>query len=512
MVEVREVLRLWSLGESLRAITRLTGLDRKTVRRYVKAAEQAGCKVGEEADEAAVGEVIGRVRAQGAGEHGDSWAVCAAHRELLGEWLEKGVPLVKVQELLGRHAGVVVPYRTLHRYASKELGFGGRQRVTVRVAEGAPGEELQVDFGAVGWIREGSRRQRVWALVLTAVVSRHMFVWLTYRQSVADVVAGCEAAWEFFGGVFRVLIPDNLKAIVTLADRDKPRLCAAFVEYAQSRGFVVDPARVRHPQDKGRVERTVQYVQTSFFAGETFCTLAEAQRAAEGWCRDSAGTRLHGTTRQRPAEHFTREEKPLLLPVPEQPYEVAAWSEVRVQRDHHLVVAKALYSVPTAYIGERVQVRNGRDLVRIYHRGQLIKVHPRVGPGQRSTDAADYPPGVRELACRDQQALLAQARDAGSAIGTYAERLLAAPQPWMRLRHVYRLLGLVRRYAAPAVEQACARALEAEVVDVTRVARMVEQAVEQRPLPPRPEPAQARPLRFLRQPGEYRLVRGGDHE
>ena len=68
--------------------------------------------------------------------------------------------------------GVVVPYRTLHRYATRELGFGGR-RVTVRLAEGKPGEELQLDFGAVGWITEDGRRRRVWALVLVAAVSRH---------------------------------------------------------------------------------------------------------------------------------------------------------------------------------------------------------------------------------------------------------------------------------------------------------------------------------------------------
>ena len=513
VVEVREVVRLWSGGKSLRAITRLTGLDRKTVRRYVEAIKEAGCRQGEPATDALVGEVIGRVRAQGPGVRGEAWAACVKHRGLLAGWLKDDVPLSKVQELLWRHARVVVPYRTLHRYAARELGFGGR-RVTVRVADGKPGEELQLDFGAVGWLREGERRRRLWALVLTAVVSRHQFVWLAYRQSVADVVAGCEAAWAFFGGVFRVLIPDNLKAIVTAPDRDAPRLNPAFLEYAQARGFTVDPARVRHPQDKGRVERAVQYVQTSLFAGETFSTLVEAQAAAERWCRVTAGERIHGTTRQRPAEHFAREERQLLLPASEEPYEVAPWSQARVQRDHHLSAGKALYSVPTAYIGERVEVRKGRDLVRIYHRGQLIKVHPRVDPGQRSTDPTDYPPGVRELACRDQQALLAQAREAGAAIGVYAERLLDAPQPWSRMRHVYRLLGLVRRYAAPAVEQACTRALEADVVDVTRVVRMVEQAVEQRPLPVRLRPGDGahHELRFLRQASEYRLARGGDHE
>lgn len=512
VVEVREVVRLWSRGESQRAISRLSGLDRKTVRRYVEAAVESGCVAGEPVTDALVGEVIGRVRAQGPGVRGESWAVCAAHRSLLEGWLGQQVPLSKVRELLQRHCGVLVPYRTLHRYAALELGFGGR-RVTVRVAEGKPGEELQVDFGSVGWIREEGRRRRVSALVFTAVVSRHQFVWLSYRQAVADVVAGCEAAWAFFGGVFRVLIPDNLKAIVVRADRDAPRLNPTFRDYAESRGFVVDPARVRRPQDKGRVERGVQYVQTSFAAGADFSGLAVGQLAAERWCREIAGKRIHGTTQQRPAEHFEREERHLLLPLPESAFQAALWSEPKVQRDHHVTVAKALYSVPTAYIGHKVAVSDGPDLVRIFHRGQLIKTHPRVEPGQRHTDPADYPPGVRDLACRDQGALLAQATAAGTAIGTYAARLLDAPQPWGRMRHVYRLLGLVRRYTAPPVEQACRRALDADVVDVTRVARMLEQAVERDPreVSSRPQVGSERQLRFLRQASEYRLIRG-DHD
>ena len=331
----------------------------------------------------------------------------------------------------------------------------------------------------------------------------------------ADVVAGCEAAWAFFGGVFRVLIPDNLKAIVVAADRDAPRLNLAFREYAEARGFVVDPARVRHPQDKGRVERGVQYVQTSFFAGETFLTLAQAQVAAERWCRVTAGERIHGTTRQRPREHFEREERHLLLPPPESVFEVAPWSEPRVQRDHHVTVAKALYSVPTAYIGQRVMARNGRDLVRIYHRGQLIKVHPRVGPGQRRTDPADYPPGVRELACRDQEALLGQARAAGS-----RHRHLCRASAWLlRSRGDACVMSIACSAWCAATRRQpwsrrVARALEVDVVDVTRVARMLEQAVEKDPLQPRPgagAPAHGQ-LRFLRQASEYRLARGGDHE
>jgi transposase len=78
-------------------------------------------------------------------------------------------------------------------------------------------------------------------LIVTAVYSRHMFVWPTYRQTLAEVIAGFEAAWVFFGGVFAVVIPDNMKAIVTTAHATDPRLNDAFREYAQARGFVVDP-------------------------------------------------------------------------------------------------------------------------------------------------------------------------------------------------------------------------------------------------------------------------------
>src|SRR5436309_8022121 len=151
---------------------------------------------------------------------------------------------------------------------------------------------------------DAGRRRVVHALIFTAVFSRHTFVWLTFRQTTEAVISGCEAAWAFFGGVFHVVIPDNLTAVVDKADRLEPRLNQAFVEYAQARGFVIDPARVRTPTDKPRVERVVQFTRNSMFAGETFIDLDHAQSHAERWCRERAGLRVHGTTQCRPAELF----------------------------------------------------------------------------------------------------------------------------------------------------------------------------------------------------------------
>ena len=88
----------------------------------------------------------------------------------------------------------------------------------------------------------------VHALIFTAVYSRHMFVWLTFATTLEAIVAGCEAAWRFFGGVFKVLVPDNMKPIVARADAVNPQFTVGWLEYAQARGFVTDPARVRSPR------------------------------------------------------------------------------------------------------------------------------------------------------------------------------------------------------------------------------------------------------------------------
>ena len=105
-------------------------------------------------------------------------------------------------------------------------------------------------------------------------------------------------------GVFRGdgadLLPDNCPAMVSTPDAHEPKLVAAFAEYVQARGIFVDPARVRRPQDKARVENQVPYVRESWFAGEQFRDLWETRHYAEQWCRETAGGRIYGTTRRVP--------------------------------------------------------------------------------------------------------------------------------------------------------------------------------------------------------------------
>jgi len=123
---------------------------------------------------------------------------------------------------------------------------------------------------------------------------------LSIRAS-GSAIEACEAAWRFYGGVFRVVIPDNTAALITTADPLQPRVVVAFLEYAQARGFVIDPARVRRPTDKARVERSVPYVRDDCFAGERLATLDQARGRAVVWRHEEAGTRRHARTQRRPA-------------------------------------------------------------------------------------------------------------------------------------------------------------------------------------------------------------------
>jgi hypothetical protein len=238
-------------------------------------------------------------------------------------------------------------------------------------------------------------------------------------------------------------------------------------------------------------------VRGSFFAGEDFADLAEAQRRAESWCREVAGQRVHSTTCARPAQVFAAAEAPRLLPAPEGGYDLPRYSRPKVHPDRHVEVDRALYSVPGELVGQRLSARADASTVKLYHRGHLIKVHPRVAPGPRRTDAADLPAEravytLRDVATlhdvatlRDVAALRERAAEHGPALGAHADALLEHPLPWTRTRQVYRLLGLVHRHGAERVDEACRRALDTEAVNVGLIGRMLKRGTENRePGPP----------------------------
>ena len=166
-------------------------------------------------------------------------------------------------------------------------------------------------------------------------------------------------------------------------------------------------------------------------------------------------------------------------------------------------MAKALYSLPTRLIGKTLRARADRHIVRFYDGAILVKTHPRQPPGGRSLDRSDLPAHKTPYALRDVNFLKRQAAEHGVAVGHFAAALLDGPLPWTRMRRVYALLGLVKKYGADRVEQACTVALEADMLNVRRLQRMLEAARTQ---PALPGIAPVVPIaRHLRPKEHYRL-------
>jgi hypothetical protein len=514
MVEIKEVLRQWLAGVGKKRIAARLGLDPKTVRRYARAAEACAMTAG--AGEAALtDELLAAVLATlGIGtamahEYGEAWRRCEEQRAFIAGHLGHRVRLSKVRRLLQRQ-GVTVPYSTLHRFASSELGFG-RAQVTLPVIDGEPGEELQVDTGWMTMLapNERGQRRRFRAWIFTPHVSRYRFVYPCLRETTETAIEAFEAAWEFYGGVFRVAVPDNTKVIVQTADPLEPKIATAFLEYAQARGFVIDPARVRTPTDKGRVERGVRDVRDDCFGGEVVRDVGHAREIALRWCEHEYGVRRHSTTHRLPREHFDTVEKPALLPAPREPFDVPVWCDPKVARDHFAQVVGALYTLPTRLIGKRLRARADRQLVRFYDGTTIVKTHARQPKGGRAIDPSDFPQERAPYAMRDVAWLQRQAREHGESVGLLAERLLDSPLPWTKMRAVRALLSLCRRYGDERVEETCARALRDDMTSVHRLARMLSLAAPAQDAAA--DGARVIPLgRYLRPAQSFALRRGGE--
>ena len=222
------------------------------------------------------------------------------------QWLTGDrLQVTRVQELLAER-GCRVSYASLHRFVARR-NWRRRNPGTVRMAESAPGRGGGAGLRPAGpgsGPGDGPPPHTVWALIVVLAHCRHSFVWPTFSQKLEDVIAGLEVAWSFFGGIPRYLVMDNFAAVVAGADALHPRFTRSFLECSQHRGFICELVMVRHPKDKPRVERSVQYVRERFFKGGNFSGLAHLREESARWCRDVAGRRVHGTTRRQPLAVF----------------------------------------------------------------------------------------------------------------------------------------------------------------------------------------------------------------
>jgi hypothetical protein len=235
-----------------------------------------------------------------------------------------------------------------------------------------PGEEAQIDYGFLGtWFDPALQRlRRVWAFVMVLACSRHMFVRPVLKVDQRSWVACHVAAFSFFGGAPRRLVPDNLKTGVDRPDLYDPKLNRAYAEMAAHYGTLIDPARGSKPKDKPRVERQMPYARDSMWRGRTWTSEADMVAGGLRWCTEVAGVRSHrGLEGATPLSVFDAVEAAALIGLPAVPFELASWSRPKVGQDCYVKVGPALYSVPWRHIGTTVDARLGDRTVEVYSGG-----------------------------------------------------------------------------------------------------------------------------------------------
>ena len=463
VIDVVEVLQHWHAGRPKSVVASSLGIDPKTVRKYVAKAEEAGLVPGgaplsrAEWAELVRGWFPGLVDARA---RSLTFPVIDAHRERIKEMLASNTAATVFQRLRDEHE-LSVGISSFRLYVAAEFPEESlRDRVTVLRPDVEPGEEAQIDYGFMGtWLDPLTRRaRRVWAFVMVLACSRHMFVRPVLSMDAASWVSSHVAAFSFFGGAPRRLVPDNLATGVDRPDIYDPKINRAYGELAAHYGCLVDPARVLKPKDKPRVERPMPYVRDSMWRGRVWVSLEDMQAGALAWCVEVAGRRHHRSLDgAAPLVVFEAVEAAALIGLSAAGFELAHWSRPKVGADCHVKVGKALYSVPWRHIGGHVDVRMSERLVEVFVDGQVVKTWTRIERG-RQTDWADYPPEKVAFFMRTPQWCLKRAGELGPSVLAVIEALLEV-NALHRLRSAQGVVGLADKHDPQRLDAACARAL-----------------------------------------------------
>ncbi len=382
------------------------------------------------------------------------------HRAKVASWVEQGVAGTAIHQALQRQHGWTGSYSAVRRMVA-DIRASLPPEVTCRL-EFAPGEAAQVDFGAGPiLVHPDGKPRRTWAFVMTLAHSRHQYLEFVWDQTVATWLGCHRRAFEWFAGVPERIVIDNAKCAITRACAQDPVVQRAYAECAEGYGFKIDPCPPHDPQKKGIVEAGVKYVKGNFLPLREFRDLADLNAQARAWVLETAGQRIHGTTRQPPLALFALEQ-PLLKPLPAIAPDLGTWHRVNVHKDCHVQFERILYSAPFALVGKTLWLRATDAAVALYEDYRHVATHPRgQRPGQRVSCKAHLPPEAQAFFAKDRQWCAAQAAEVGPSCCTLIERLLA-DNVLERLRAAQGVLGLLKPYGAQRLEAACARALAHE--------------------------------------------------
>lgn len=466
MFDLVELYTHWQAGRGQRELAASLGIDRKTIRKYVAPAVSAGITPGVSPPLSAeqwaqrVAEWFPALHDPDA--RAVTWSLIDPHADRIKSWLGHRVTVATIAQRLRDDHGVEVSESSVRRWIATHFADEtARNKVTVPRPPVDPGSEAQIDYGRLGsWFDPTSgRRVTVQGFVMVLSCSRMPFLQPVLSMDQTSWCASHVAAFEFFGGVPARLVIDNLRTGVDKPDLYDPKLNRTYAELAVHYQTLIDPARVRKPKDKPRVERQMQYVRDSFWRGREFTTLAQMQAEAVRWSLDVAGLRnSRALDGGQPLRVFEAVERDALMPLPAAPFVLSVWSTGKVGLDTHLKIGKALYSVPWRLIGQTLHARISGDIVQIFRDQHVVATHVRRLSG-RATNMEHYPPETIAFHLQGPTWCRKIAVDVGPACELVIGDLLS-PNAIHHLRAAQGILRLREKYGIDRLEAACSRAIE----------------------------------------------------
>lgn len=273
-----------------------------------------------------------------------------------------------------RDRGCTLGIAQLRRYVA-QIRPPRPRRVYLRI-ETDPGEQAQVDWGCFGHMRVGVTQRPVSVFSMVLSWSRALFIDFSFDQQMETFCRMHRRALEFFAGVPRRIVYDNLKSVVLHHVGATVQFNPRFLAFAGHYLFETVAAPVRYPEFKGRVESSIRYIRHAFFYGRSFASLDDLRAQAAAWRDQVANERIHATTKMRPSQRLLAE-RPRLRALPAHPFDTDLVVPAIVSKDARVRLDANTYSVPPQYVGRQVHIRADDHKVRVLCDGAEIARHSR---------------------------------------------------------------------------------------------------------------------------------------
>jgi transposase len=481
MQKIKQILQLHhESGLSRRAISIAVGTSYGSVANYLNRAHKAGISwpLPKGMDERDLGRLLFPSQATSKSRRFTEPDFPQIHQELK----QKGVTkLLLWEEYRQAHPNDGYSYAQFcHRYKV----WRGHQARSMRQTHHA-GEKLFVDYcGPTIPIVNPDTGEFYNAQVFVAVLgaSNYTFACASRSQQQADWINAHVKAFEFFGGIPELIIPDNLKSAVLKTHRYKPEINPTYQQMASYYQTAIVPARPYKPKDKAKAEVAVQIVERWILARlrhHTFFTLASLNQVISELLVDlnnRAFKKLPGSR----LSLFEQLDKPALKPLPTSPYQYVEIKLARVHIDYHIEYDKHYYSVPNHLVKQQVEVHASCTMVTVYAYGQRVSSHPRsfIQAGH-STLTEHMPQAHRALSEWSPERFLSWARSIGPATKKIVTTLLHKKRhPEQNYRSVLALLSLAKTYDRLRLEKACQRALDINSPTRTSVVSILKKGLD----------------------------------